>query len=134
MSTEFAEYLHSVNNGYCSDVPSMTETHRFVDDIIHLLFPIKENKNITLREVERNLGRLKLTLKELLTPLEKDLEKTPKEIALSFFDVLPDVYRLMLEDADTFANSDPAAERVEEVILCYPGFYCLAVYRMAHIL
>jgi serine O-acetyltransferase len=77
---------------------------------------------------------MKLALKELLTPLSKDIPKKPKEISTDFFNELPEIYKLMLEDADTFMKSDPAAERIEEVILCYPGFYCLAVHRMANVL
>lgn len=134
MKSDFPEFLFSINNSYCSDVPSMTETHQFVDDIVNLLFPIKENKDISLRDIEKRLDRMKLSLKELLIPLSKDIPKTPKEIAVDFFNELPVIFRLMLEDADTFMKSDPAAERVEEVILCYPGFYCLAVHRMAHVL
>ena len=134
MKSDFAEYLFDINNSYCSDVPSMTETHKFIDDIILLLFPIKENKDISLRDIERKLDRMKLGLKELLTPLANDIEKTPKEIATSFFEKLPELFKLMHEDADTFLRSDPAAERVEEVILCYPGFYCLAVHRLANVL
>ena len=134
MKSDFPEFLFNINNSYCSDVPSMTETHQFVDDIVNLLFPIKENKDISLRDIEKRLDRMKLSLKELLIPLSKDIHKTPKEIAVDFFNELPVIFRLMLEDADTFMKSDPAAERVEEVILCYPGFYCLSVHRMAHVL
>jgi len=32
------------------------------------------------------------------------------------------------------ASEDPAARSVEEVILCYPGFYATTVYRLAHVL
>ena len=134
MITKFAEYLFSVNNKYCCDVPSMTETHKYVDDLVHLLFPIKESKNFSLREIQIHLDRMKLRLTELLIPLEKELKKPPKEIAAEFFTYLPQAVELMLNDADIFAKSDPAAERVEEVILCYPGFYCLVVHRMANIL
>ncbi len=134
MISKFAEYLHSVNDNYCCDVPSMTETHAYVDDLVHLLFPIKESKNLTLRDFQILLDRMKLRLKELLIPLEKELNKPPKELAADFFEQLPDVYKLLLDDAGTFVKSDPAAGRVEEVILCYPGFYCLIVHRIANIL
>jgi len=115
-------------------VPSMTETQQYVDDMVHLLFPLKESKNLSLRDFQILLDRMKLRLKELLIPLEKELNKTPKEIAADFFEQLPEVYNLLLDDAGTFVKSDPAAERVEEVILCYPGFYCLVVHRIANIL
>lgn len=134
MISDFAQYLFSVNKNYCCDVPSMTETHKYVDDLVYLLFPIKESKNLSPRDIQIRLDRMKLRLKELLIPLEKELDKPSKEIAADFFDYLPKTVELLLEDAETFAKSDPAAKRVEEVILCYPGFYCLAVHRMANIL
>ena len=39
---------------------------------------------------------------------------------------------LLLADAEFFLQSDPAAEGVEEVIIAYPGFYAITVYRLAH--
>ncbi|HYW96797.1 MAG TPA: hypothetical protein VE870_14475, partial [Bacteroidales bacterium] len=85
----FADFLDSINSSYCADVPSMLDSHRFVEDLIFLLFPIKENKNISKREIEIRLDRMKLRLKELLIPLEKDLKKKPESLTRDFFDQLP---------------------------------------------
>jgi len=134
MQASFAKYLHSINSEYCTDVPSMIDTHRFVDDLMILLFPIKGNRKIDLRETEIRLERMRLRLKELLIPLENDIKESPEIIAKQFFDELPVVYKSLLEDADTFMKSDPAARCVEEVILCYPGYSCLVVHRLAHML
>lgn len=131
MKSDFAEYLFNTNKSYSFDVPSMSQTQQFVDDLIALLFPIRENNDISLREIQRNLDRMKLVLKELLTPLVPD---NAKEFAKAFFDQVPEVFKQLVEDAETFSKCDPAAERVEEVILCYPGFYCLSVYRLSNIL
>jgi serine O-acetyltransferase len=134
MKPSFAEYLNSINNSYCTDVPSMIDTHHFVDDLTILLFPIKGNRKIDLRETEIRLERMRLRLKELLIPLEKELKESPEIIAKQFFEQLPVVYKNLLEDADTFMKSDPAARCVEEVILCYPGYSCLVVHRLANVL
>jgi len=75
---------------------------------------------------------MRLRLKELLIPLEKDISDSPEIIAKQFFDHLPEIYESLLEDAGTFVKSDPAARCVEEVILCYPGFSCLVVHRLAN--
>jgi serine O-acetyltransferase len=131
---DFAEFLDSINQSYCSDVPSMMDSQEFVDDLVHLLFPIKTNKHISKFEIEIQLERMQLRLKQLMLPLEKDLKKTPKEIAKIFFDMLPETFKALLQDADAFIHSDPASKCVEEVILCYPGFYALTVHRLAHIL
>jgi serine O-acetyltransferase len=112
----------------------MIDTQHFVDDLMILLFPIKGNRKIDLRETEIRLERMRLRLKELLIPLEKDIKDSPENIAKQFFDKLPDIYKSLLEDADTFTKSDPAARCVEEIILCYPGYSCLVVHRLAHML
>ena len=129
---DFAEYLDSINQSYCSDVPPMVDSHYFTDDLVHLLFPIKTNKNISRFEIEIQLERMQLRLKQLLLPLQNDLKQTPKEIARIFFDKLQETFKLLLQDADTFLKSDPAASCVEEIILSYPGFFALTVHRLAH--
>jgi serine O-acetyltransferase len=130
----FAEELYRANAGYSSEVPSMKETQRWVRDLINLLFPIKENRQFSLQDYETGLIRLMLRMKELMTPLEKELKSHPDEITSSFFNELPEIFKMLSEDAKTFVKSDPAAEKLEEVILCYPGFFSLIVYRIAHIL
>ncbi len=131
---DFAEYLDSINRSYCTDVPSMLDTHLFVDDLIHLLFPVKTNKNISKFEIEIQLERMQLRLKQLMLPLEKEIDKSPKEVAEVFFNELPGVFKTLLNDADICMKSDPAADCVEEVILAYPGFYALSVHRLSHVL
>jgi len=134
MKPSFAEYLNTVNNSFCADVPSMIDTHRFIDDLMVLLFPIKGNRRIDLRETEIRLERMRLRMKELLIPLTNEIKDSPENIAKHFFDELPVVYKDLLEDADAFVKSDPAARCIEEVILCYPGYSCLVVHRLAHII
>ncbi len=134
MKHSFAEILDNINQSYCSDVPSMLDSHEFVDDLIYLLFPIKENKHIHKQEIEIKLERMKLRLKELLIPMHKEINDDPSGIVKNFFRELPGVYKTLLNDADAFMKSDPAASCVEEIILCYPGFYCLSVHRIANLL
>ena len=134
MKQSFADVLDSINQSYCGDVPSMLDSHAFVDDLIYLLFPIKENKHIQKQEIEIKLERMKLRLKELLIPLQNEMEEDPKIIVNNFFRELPVVFKTLLNDADAFMKSDPAASCVEEIILCYPGYYCLSVHRIANLL
>ncbi|MCF8380916.1 MAG: serine O-acetyltransferase [Bacteroidales bacterium] len=134
MKESFPQYLNSINQSYCSEVPSMVDTHSFVDDLIHLLFPIRINKYISLQEIEIRMERMQLRLKELLIPMQKELMRKPSEISAEFFLKVPEVYKIMLKDADTLYKSDPAASCVEEVILSYPGFYSLCTYRLANLL
>ena len=134
MNSQLVKYLEKINNSYCSEVPSVIDSHSFIDDLINLLFPIRINRNFSAQEIEIRLDRLQLRLKELLIPLQKELQHEPAVVAHDFFEKLEDIYRLLLKDAETFLSCDPAAGCIEEIILSYPGFYCLAVHRMANVL
>jgi serine O-acetyltransferase len=56
------------------------------------------------------------------------------EVLGPFLAALPEIYEKLLEDADALDQSDPAATSTEEVILTYPGFRAVAVYRLANVL
>ncbi len=131
---EFSDYLSRINSNYCMEVPSMLRTHEFVDNLINLLFPIKADCRISPDQIEAGLERCAIRMRELLFSIRTSLRETPEEISRKFFDRLPDTYKLLLSDAEAIAKFDPAASCVEEIILSYPGFYCISVYRLAHIL
>jgi serine O-acetyltransferase len=45
---------------------------------------------------------------------------------------LPGIKRLLLLDVEALYEGDPAARSREEVMICYPGFYAISIYRLAH--
>ena len=88
--------------------------------------------NLDDTELERGLKELETGLVELMMPLKKKLDRDPESISRDFMERLPAVRELMMKDADAFMQFDPAAESTGEVILSYPGFFSIAVYRLAH--
>ena len=40
----------------------------------------------------------------------------------------------LLTDLQSIYDGDPAAKTKAEILLCYPGFYAISIYRMAHVL
>ena len=65
--------------------------------------------------------------------LEEDEAETAAEAAVeAFARRLPEVKRLLLLDIEALYEGDPAASRREEVMICYPGFYAISIYRLAH--
>ena len=54
------------------------------------------------------------------------------QIAEDFFNEIFNIYKLLWEDANAICEGDPAANNVDEVILAYPGFKAIAIYRFAH--
>ncbi len=127
----FSEYLYNANRGYADEVPSGRDTQLFVEKIIDLLFPFRTKSKRSIEELHNQLGELERELELLMKPLEKKLSGKPSEICRKFMDRVPAIYEKMLEDGDAFMKFDPAAESLEEVILCYPGFFSIAVYRLA---
>lgn len=70
---------------------------------------------------------------DLLGPDEcRKLEQRAKEITVAFFDRIPVIREYLDTDLEAFFDGDPAAENRDEIILCYPGFYAITVYRLAH--
>lgn len=54
------------------------------------------------------------------------------EVAAQILRLLPEIKKRLYLDAIAIYEGDPAAVSPEEVILCYPGFYAISVYRIAH--
>lgn len=131
---DFAEHLSEVNTKNCMEVPSMVKTHEFVDTIINVLFPIKNNCILNPDEISIELDRCSIKLRELLYSIKDSIDGSPQQVAEKFFEKVPAVFDDLMNDAEAMTKSDPAAFCIEEIILCYPGFYCISVYRMAHIL
>lgn len=55
-------------------------------------------------------------------------------IADELLSALPALRERLLRDAEATYQADPAAESIDEVIVTYPGFFAIAVYRLAHVL
>ena len=133
-SRAFAEQLSRFNSKYCMEVPSMTDTHEFTDQLIHTLFPIKRNCMIHAGEIAAELEQSEAMLLALLHSISSSMEKDPTDLLSEFSRELPGAFDQLVEDAESITRFDPAASCVEEIILCYPGFSSIAVHRVAHIL
>ncbi len=55
-----------------------------------------------------------------------------EEYAYKILETLPSIKAMLLKDVQAIYEGDPAARTPEEVILCYPGFYAISIYRIAH--
>ena len=47
---------------------------------------------------------------------------------------VPELRRLLTEDAQAAYDGDPAAKSLDEIVFCYPGVAAISVYRLAHVL
>jgi serine O-acetyltransferase len=74
----------------------------------------------TLARIERAIGTLH--------------EAMPEKLVERFLSGLPAVLETLEADARAILEGDPAARSYDEVVLTYPGFYAIAMYRVAHLL
>ena len=104
----------------------------WIRSLMDTLFPqAAEQTPATARDVRDALDASAAELRSLLRPLEDEIDD-PAEIAAAFFRSLPEIHRQLMIDATAIERGDPAAESVDEVVLAYPGFLAIAVYRIAH--
>ena len=117
------------SHGVC--LPSPKQVHEFIDDILTYLFPLYGNKckDLSIKYLNDEWKRLQSLFVNLLTSFKQE---SPDELSHRFFTAIPIIHEQLLEEADNFVQCDPAAECVEEVILCYPGYYAIAIYRLAN--
>jgi serine O-acetyltransferase len=128
---KFYERLDASMHNVRVQVPPKAEAHRLADGLFLLLFPaLAENPKPA--SVQGSL--LKKNLQDMLSPLLQMPLHEVEAVTDQFFQTLPEAYNLLLEDAQAILNFDPAATCIEEVMATYPGFYAIAIYRIAHIL
>jgi serine O-acetyltransferase len=124
-------YMNAPKRTDFSSLPSRSLAHRLADELIDFLFPTEAVFDFQEEIAEERTIKLKRMLQELL-PETKFSKTLQQEIIAQFFEILPAIKEQLLKDAELFVKADPAAECMEEVIVAYPGFYAIAIYRIAH--
>lgn len=61
-----------------------------------------------------------------------EFEEQAQNICDTFFAKLSEIQKMLQKDVNAGFLGDPAAQSKEEIIICYPGFYAISVYRFAH--
>ncbi len=62
----------------------------------------------------------------------EDLLSRAEDISCRFAAEIPRLQEMLLKDVQAGFDGDPAAKSKEEIIFCYPGFFAIFVYRIAH--
>lgn len=108
-------------------------THLFVDELLQFLFPhFSVQQYYNEEEIIAKHTLLKRNLKSLLKSNNNITEERAVNISEEFGNKLPKITDQLWIDAEAIYKGDPAAESVDEVILAYPGFLAIAIYRIAH--
>ncbi|PKD16063.1 serine acetyltransferase [Salegentibacter salinarum] len=109
----------------------------------NLKFSIKEKTEAFTNNLFYTLFDEETPVEENIIKLGKDFEeladlvcwepKTPcRDIWQEYLDRLPGILEKLNKDARAISENDPAANSLEEVILSYPGFFAIAIYRFSH--
>jgi len=130
---EFVSALKRQRENHNLGIELKKEAQNFIDTLLSILFPhfCKENC-LTENELKANLTLLERDLKQILLPILQNTTMKENEIARRFMASLPQINEMLWKDAEAIYAGDPAAESVDEVILAYPGFIAIAMYRVAH--
>ncbi len=110
---------HLVNFGLRS------KTEVFTNELFHILFDAETS-------VSSNMETLADMFKDIYGRIETCEEQDYISIWKRFLVGLPEILKKLNQDAKCLYQHDPAANSVEEVILAYPGFFAIAVYRLSH--
>ncbi|MGC8750840.1 serine O-acetyltransferase [Hydrotalea sp.] len=129
----FLQTLYHRNKKCYQVFPDKHATESFIDDLFHLCFVPKNNGLGGLMAIQRDYADLKVRFQSIVSGFLPDT-KAIDDITNQFFEKIPEVYEVLLADAQAILSSDPAAQSLEEVLVAYPGFFATAVYRFSNVL
>ena len=105
----------------------------FLNQLIDFLFPHFSSQ--VYYSTEDVISKMQLLERDLISLLKimngnsiADISKTANNFMLK----VPKVHDMLWDDATAIYEGDPAAESIDEVILAYPGFIAILIYRLAH--
>jgi len=120
-------------------IPNRKEIVKVIKDLQSLLFPNyfkhSEGSENVLSQTELLLNiynRLVEQIKGAYAFNGTYMEEKPEELCNAFIERLPKIKQLLIKDIEAIYEGDPAAKCHEEVLICYPGFYAISIFRLAH--
>lgn len=126
----FIDLLHLTHKAEWEATPKIHDSIAWLNNLFEFLFP-----NNRLHKKETYIGILKknqIDLENILLSYLNPEQFAIEGIVNSFYDSLESIYKNLRLDAIKINEFDPASTSVHEVIVSYPGFYAIAVYRIAH--
>lgn len=117
--------------------PKKSDITKIIEDMMALLFPtFFYNGSSSDFDHHSSIEELYEKIREQVTialAFHEIFDIDVGEMAYSILAKLPTVKKMLIKDATATYEGDPAAISVAEVIMCYPGFFAIAVYRLAHV-
>lgn len=106
---------------------------RFIGTTLGLLFPqYREVPIRTQAEIKNQISTLEHLTESMI--LQVGVDVNAGTFRTAFIDFLPELRSSLAADAQAMFEGDPAAKSIDEVVITYPGFYAIAVFRIANFL
>ncbi len=129
----FSKSLLSKRQTHSCTSTLKTEAIEYVQELIDFLFPHFSSKiYYSSEDVLAKLQLLERNLVSLIKNLNSHFMDDASETAKQFISKIPAIHDKLWFDAEAIYRGDPAAENIDEVILAYPGFLAILIYRIAH--
>ena len=119
--------------------PDRQAVVKVIHELQALLFPMAFRRDYSDMADETLLSRALYRLRDQMVAAmrfrneqEAEMEEKADAICHRFASRLPEIKRLLLLDVDALYEGDPAAVSREEVMITYPGFRAICIFRMAH--
>lgn len=109
-------------------LPAKSHVIIFTNNLCVAMFPAVEGRHTgyaSFKKTRRQLHRL-------LKSLNGADKNTRKDLVRCFYESIPQLKQTLHADAAFIADNDPAASCIDEVVMTYPGFFAIMVYRLAH--
>ncbi|MEI6946365.1 serine acetyltransferase [Paraflavisolibacter sp. H34] len=127
----FIDLLYHTHKAEWEATPSAQEAISWLNDLVQFMFP-GGNHLPNQKSYKSVLKKSQVDLENILFSY---LDKQPLNVegtVSAFYSEIETIYKKLRLDASKIYEFDPAASSVNEVITCYPGFYAITVYRIAH--
>lgn len=126
----FIEHLYQTHKAEWEATPSTRQAIEWLSDLFEFLFPNNRlnKQSIYEGQLKKNQIDLENILLSYLDPASVNID----EVVYKFYAGLELLYQDLRRDATKIYEDDPAASSIYEVIVSYPGFYAIAVYRISN--
>ncbi len=125
------QQLFDYNQKKRQSFPNKIKAEAFIDHLFKILFINQQTQCYSYKDFELEFKKLEAQLYNLLMQSEYNHEAAELRVK-QFFDALPKVHDSLIIDAQAILDFDPAAQTLDEVLQCYPGFFAIAIYRFSH--
>lgn len=130
---KLAEKLYQLRHGEAQPYPMQSEIEQFARECLGVLFPHGYTEGpSSVERVLSGVDHLETSLRKILRPLNDQFDGTIDDIIEDFIQCLPNLQEKLHLDVVAHYEGDPACISHDEVLLAYPGFFAVAIYRIAH--